>query len=257
MSAQRNWFLWPLVTIPLASLPVLVNAVVWTILRRCLPGFPLFRAEDLAYYSLIVIGAFTLRRRGEPTFGAVIVIMTVLCASPLRSSRHDAIIPEADGPSQPGFQAVQVADAWEPPPPQPSGVFEGESQTVQMALILAVLVTVLVAVLARQLSTGPTPPTRLLWKLWGIRLLLAALPLLMNMHWRLSGVRCQILTIDGLNFFSIALAAQGIIDIAVSRLPGSHWTRVASSVGLMISAVLASMVLGLWYFSELPLQQEI
>ena len=163
MSAQRNWFLWPLVTIPLASLPVLVNAVVWTILRRCLPGFPLFRAEDLAYYSLIVIGAFTLRRRVEPTLVAGLVIMTVLCASPLRSSRHDAIIPEADGPSQPGFQAVQVADAWEPPPPQPSGVFEGESQTVQMALILAVLVTVLVAVLARQLSTGPTPPTRLLW----------------------------------------------------------------------------------------------
>jgi len=77
----------------------------------------------------------------------------------------------------------------------------------------------------------------------------------MNVVWRLSGVRCQILTIDGLSFLSIALAAQGIADIAVSRLAGPLWARAASSVALMVSAVLASMVLGLWYFSELPLQQ--
>jgi hypothetical protein len=75
----------------------------------------------------------------------------------------------------------------------------------------------------------------------------------MNVYWHLSAVRCQILTIDGLSFFSIALAAQGILDVTASSR--SWRMRAASSVPLILVAVLASTVLGLWYFTELPLQE--
>lgn len=228
MPAQSDWFLWLLTTVPLAALPVLVNVEVWYVLRGTLPAFPLFRAEDLSYYSLVLISAFMFRiRKLDAALAALLLMMTVFCARPLWFSRHEEIMPKANS------------------------LFEPDLETAQAALVSAAVVTVLAAlVCARRKPEEPRPPKL---KLWGIRLLWAALPCLMNVYLHLSAVPCQILTINGLSFFSIALAAQGILDVTVSSR--SRRMRAASLVPLILVAVLGSTVLGLWYFTELPLQQ--
>jgi len=252
MLLRSDWFLWLLTTMAMASLPVLINVVVWCVLRGLQPYFPLFRAEDLAYYSLILISTFTLRiRKLDTSLVTLLLIMTVFCAIPLGFLRHAAIMPNANGPSEPGFEAVQVGDRWEAPATPPNGPFGSGFQTAQPVLISAAVVTLLAALLsARQRLVRPRPPGL---QLWGLRLVWALLPCLMNVYWHLSAVRCQILTIDGLSFFSIALAAQGILDVTASSR--SWRMRAASSVPLILVAVLASTVLGLWYFTELPLQE--
>jgi hypothetical protein len=228
---------WVIAKLPFASLPLLINSVVW-ILVRPIATWPLLRIEDLSYFAILTSSETMLglllqakvRRELRPVLLVAALLIAIGSAILLGQWHSETAHPPANG------LFATVAQRF---------LIVGES------CALAALACALIYVSFDQSEPDGVP--RL--DSWiGGRLLFALLPCLVNGFFALLASNAyQVWRVNDLSFFAIALSGPAILDLIHSR--ASVTARALWSVPLLGIVILSSVILGHWYFAfALPLE---
>jgi hypothetical protein len=224
--------LWLIATLPFATLPLLINALIWAIVHG-VTVWPLFQIEDLSYFAIFISGQTMLgllvqarlRREIKPLL-LVLPLMVALGSAILLGHWHSATAdPGAHGPFTP--------------------------TVLRLVAIGKVLATAAfgssVLLLFTDQSEVETVSRLDVW--FSGRMLFAFFPCLVNGFFALlTPTAYQVWRVNDLCFFSIAISGPAIIDIIHSAAE-SVITRAMWSVTLVITIISSSVILGCWYFA--------